>query len=140
MDYKKDNKERGKAYEKTVNNYDDGIGIGWYSDLWQFSKSIYHWGRISKNYTGEKTIGSDTPYTYRTWNGQKWGHSWLYGDDLKYFYNLTPISYDVTYNYDTAYEMVELTNEERRKAGKAKVKVSLKAFPSIQTEIRYSSH
>lgn len=79
---------------------------------------------FQKNYTGEKTIGSDTPYTYRTWNGQKWGHSWLYGDDLKYFYNLTPISYDVTYNYDTAYEMVELTNEERRKAGKSELKTN----------------
>lgn len=51
--------------------------------------------------------------TYRYWDG----YSWTTPSTTAYTANPVKITYDVTYCYEEAYKMIDLVNEQRRKAG-----------------------
>lgn len=59
-------------------------------------------------------------YSYKYWNGTKW--KWVV--DTSYCANSVPITYEVTYNYEEAYKMLDLVNAERRKAGVPELKAN----------------
>jgi len=65
------------------------------------------------NTSGEKTPwGGD--YDYKYWDGSSWEYC---GDGTIKEEEFIDISYDVTYDYEEAYKMLEYVNEVRKKAG-----------------------
>lgn len=65
------------------------------------------------NTAGEKDPWGED-YSYKYWDG----HTWTYcGDGTFKEEELIDITYDVTYDYEEAYKMLEYVNAERRKAG-----------------------
>jgi len=65
------------------------------------------------NTSGEKNPwGGD--YDYKYWTGSSWSY---YGDGTIKEEEFIDITYDVTYDYEEAYKMLEYVNAERRKVG-----------------------
>lgn len=58
---------------------------------------------------------------YQRWGGKAWSLPGIAGDYCPY---PIEISYDVTYNYEEAYKMIDLVNAERRKAGVPELKTN----------------
>lgn len=68
---------------------------------------------IIYNTTGEKTPSGEDYYA-KYWSGNQWRY---YRGDSSNYPSCIDISYDVTYCYEEAYKMIDLVNEQRRKAG-----------------------
>ena len=68
---------------------------------------------IIYNTTGEKTPSGEDYYA-KYWSGNQWRY---YRGDSSNYPSCIDISYDVTYCYEEAYKMLDLVNEQRRKAG-----------------------
>ncbi|MCM1159290.1 MAG: leucine-rich repeat protein [Bacteroidales bacterium] len=82
------------------------------------------WDGYVKNTSGEKDPWGDD-YLYKIWTGNSWGYCGRYGtDDDDYLLHPIYLSYEVTYNYEEAYKMIDLVNRERRKVGAAEIKAN----------------
>lgn len=57
---------------------------------------------------------------YNTWGGKTWGYRW----SKEYCRYPVSVSYEVTYNYDEAYKMIDKVNAIRKKAGVGELKTN----------------
>lgn len=73
---------------------------------------------VVPNESGEVYAGYVYPYKY--WNGTKW----QWGSRTSWSKETVPITYQVTYDYEEAYKMLDLVNAERRKAGVPELKAN----------------
>lgn len=72
-----------------------------------------------EEYLKNSINGMRGKYYNRMWNGSRWQ---IIGFDK--VPELVNVSYDVTYNYDEAYKMIDLVNEERRRVGVPELKTN----------------
>lgn len=75
------------------------------------------------NTAGEKHPWTGKDYEYKYWTGREWEYTGSVDYAHSVFPNLIDVTYDVTYDYEEAYKMLDMVNEVRRKAGVPELQV-----------------